>query len=187
MGVAKAIRRSAFVVLSGLTLTLGSTGVASAGLGLGHIKGKGKGHDKHQCGEHEVSGDFVVEEGPGFPGVKPVADDLCIIELPATFHLAGDLDGSFFALFEIEHYGPCGEYAEEYFYADGTYEGSVLGAEGTFTYTFEGTIDMFGQATGELIIDEGSGTGDLEDLEGSITLSGPAGVSGSYSGTVSFE
>jgi len=187
MEVAKAVHHSVVVTLSGLALVFAATGAAHAAKRLGHITGQGNGHDRHDCGYHEVSGDFVVTEGPGFPGAKPVADDLCLIELPATFTLQGDLDGDFFTVFEIEHYGACDEYAEEYFYAEGTYKGAVLGAEGTFAFSFEGTIDLQGQATGELIIDPSSTTDGLVGLDGSLTLSGPAGVSGSYTGEISFD
>lgn len=180
MGVVKATKHSAVAVFSGLVLTLATMGVASAGL----IVDEKAGICEDGC---DVNGDFVVEEGPGFPSAKPVSDDLCIIELPATFHLEGPLEGSFFTVFEIEHYGACDQYAEEYFYAEGTYEGEVLGLGGTFTFTFEGKIDAFGLATGELLIDEGSGTEELEGIGGELILSGPAGVSGSYSGSIIFS
>lgn len=131
----------------------------------------------------EAGGDFIVEDA--IPtSVAPDGDE-CQIELMATFRFEGSLQGSFTAPFEIEHEGPCDEPAPEEFEAQGTFAGTVNGASGTFEVKFEGTISTAGQAQGVLEIEEG--TGELEGLEGSLTLTGIAGVSGTYTGFLRFE
>jgi hypothetical protein len=49
---------------------------------------------------------------------------------------------------------------------------------------FVGDIDIDGFAEGDLVI--GAGTDDLSHLSGQITLSGLAGVEGSYQGDIHF-
>ncbi|PRQ09191.1 hypothetical protein ENSA7_11810 [Enhygromyxa salina] len=114
--------------------------------------------------------------------------DLCVLYLPATFSFTGDLDGSFTDCeFYIEHYGPCDQPAPEYFASEGVWAGEVLGGEGGFAFTFEGEIDVQGNALGDLTIDGASGTGELEGVGGTITLDGVTGVGGSYAGQVELE
>lgn len=129
-----------------------------------------------------ASGDFTVQE-LAVNSVEPKGE-ICHIELTATFRLAGDFDGTFDADFLIVHLGPCDQPAEETFVAQGTFTGEVDDVFGSFDFTFVGTIDAEGQAEGNLVI--GSGTGDLENLSGQITLSGTAGVAGTYEGSIHF-
>jgi hypothetical protein len=150
------------------------------------IEAKAKSKHKHKHKQFEVAGSFsVVHNGP--PSINQVAGDLCAIELSPSFVFIDDLDGSFSSSFVIEHAGACDQPAPEYFSTDGVWTGSILGAEGSFEYTFEGTIDAEGIATGELVVVDDSGTDGLEGLEGSLTLTGLAGVKGSYSGTLAFH
>ncbi|MFV8752744.1 DUF3224 domain-containing protein [Nannocystaceae bacterium ST9] len=158
----------------------------------GHGKGQGHGHHgkkkkHHHHDEYAVDGDFSVVTNPPHQ-VAQVAPDLCILELTATFSFAGDLEGSFTSDFSIEHLGPCDQPALEVFSTEGVYVGEVLGAEGSFEYTFDGTIDGQGIATGDFVILEDSGTDELDELEeGTITLTGLAGVGGTYSGEIEFD
>ncbi|GEM_PF-6292947 len=139
---------------------------------------------QYQCAqpELEAAGSFTVEtQGPNF--LFQISEDLCFINLPATFIFEGDLEGSFSSDFHIAHFGACDQPAFEIFWTKGTYEGSVLGGEGTFDYNFQGTIvDNF--ADGTLFVKPGSGTDELEDLSGYFSLSGISGVSGDYEGSV---
>lgn len=145
-------------------------------------KSKHKHKKKHKHGMG-VAGSFsVVHSGP--PTVTPVAPDLCVIELHPSFVFVDDLQGSFTSNFVIEHAGPCDQPAPQYFSTDGVWAGSILGRQGGFTYNFEGSIDEQGIATGVLSVVEDSGTGELDDIEGSLTMTGLAGVEGTYSGTL---
>jgi hypothetical protein len=129
-----------------------------------------------------ASGDFVVEDLV-INSVEPKGE-ITHIELTATFRLEGDFEGTFVADFLIVHLGPSDQPAEEIFVAQGTFTGKVYGADGSFDFTFVGTIDADGQAEGELVI--GRGTDDLENLSGQITLSGISGVAGNYEGSIHF-
>ena len=104
-----------------------------------------------------ASGDFTVDELI-VTSVEPKGA-IAHIELTATFNLTGDFDGSFFADFQIIHLGSLEEPAEEIFVAQGTFTGNVDGADGSFDFTFVGTIDAAGEAQGNLVV--GRGTDDL--------------------------
>ena len=129
-----------------------------------------------------ASGDFVVEDLV-VNSVEPKGET-CHIELTARFRLEGTFNGSFDADFQIVHLGACGEPAKQIFVAQGTFTGEVDGEEGSFDFTFQGEIDEEGQAEGDLVI--GRGTDDLADLSGRITLTGTAGVDGTYAGRIHF-
>ena len=130
-----------------------------------------------------ASGTFQVV-GATVTSVQPV-DNICIIELDATFAFLGTLGGSFTASFKIIHRGSCAQPAPEIFEAQGTYTGSVTAASGTFDFNFEGSIDAQGNAEGKLVILRG--TGGLANLHGMLTLTGQAGVGGTYSGQIHFD
>ena len=129
-----------------------------------------------------AEGDFSVE-GLQVISVQP-AGKVCLVELEAAFSLTGTLEGLFLADFFIIHLGPCDQPAEEVFVAKGTFDGEVDGEAGSFDFSFVGDIDAQGNAEGDLVIH--SGTGDLENLSGRITLSGIAGVEGDYDGSIHF-
>jgi hypothetical protein len=112
-------------------------------------------------------------------------DNICIIDLDATFAFQGTLQGAFTAAFRIVHRGPCSQPAPETFEAEGTYTGSVATASGTFDFNFAGSIDTQGNAQGGLTVLHG--TGGLANLHGTLTLTGQAGVGGTYSGQVHFD
>jgi hypothetical protein len=133
----------------------------------------------------DVQGTFSVEP-PTIISVTPDDDD-CNIVLDEAFIPAGDLQGRMNSHFRIEHMGPCGQPAPETFEARGTFTGSVLGATGSFRYTFEGTIDAQNNAQGTLQILSGTGTGGLAGLRGEIHFMGTVGVGGTYSGDVDFD
>ncbi len=177
--------RSLYCALFGVVL-LSSGSVHAGSNGHGNKHGHhGKKHHKHH--HDAVAGDFSVVTDPP-QSVAQVAPDLCILELTATFSFAGDLDGSFTSEFVIEHFGACNQLGPEYFVTEGVFEGELLGAEGSFEYTFEGAIDGQGIATGDMVIRKHSGTDELEDLDcGTITLTGLAGVGGTYDGEVDLD
>lgn len=129
-----------------------------------------------------AEGDFVVDESV-LTSVEPKGE-ICHIELTATFCLEGTFDGCFIADFLIVHLGPCGEPAPQHFIAAGTFVGEVDGTGGSFDFVFVGDIDSDGFAQGDLVI--GHGTDGLKNLSGRITLSGLAGVEGTYQGRVNF-
>lgn len=116
--------------------------------------------------------------------VQPVSDN-CQIELEATFSFQGTLDGSFTAHFSILHHGACDQPAPEIFEAQGTYTGMVNDASGSFDFNFHGNIDAQGRAQGQLVIQRG--TAGLANLHGQLTLTGQAGVGGTYTGNIHFE
>ena len=127
-----------------------------------------------------ANGSFqVVSANP--TSVRQV-DDICIIDLDATFAFQGTFTGSFAAHFRIVHRGQCTQPAPETFEAQGTYQGSVNTASGAFDFNFQGSIDAQGNAQGELVILRG--TAGLVNLHGMLTLTGQAGVGGSYSGLI---
>jgi Protein of unknown function (DUF3224) len=92
----------------------------------------------------------------------------------------GTLVGSFTAPFVIAHDGPCDQPAAETFVARGTYNGSVAKREGSFDFTFAGTIDAARNARGTLLVTRGSGG--LSGIRGALELSGVSGVGGDYRG-----
>lgn len=108
----------------------------------------------------------------------------CFIEAAVTFTFEGTLVGSFAANITIRHAGECGQPGAESFRAVGTFAGTVAGEAGTFDFTFQGHIDAGGNAQGELVVLRG--TGGLANLHGKLTLTGQAGVGGSYEGWVNF-
>jgi Protein of unknown function (DUF3224) len=116
--------------------------------------------------------------------VQPV-DDRCLIELDATFALQGSFSGSFSAHFQIVHLGPCDRAATETFAALGNYQGTVDSTTGSFEFNFQGSIDAAGHAQGKLVIQQG--TGALANLHGMLTLTGQAGVGGTYMGDIHFD
>lgn len=129
----------------------------------------------------EASGEFQVTS---FDLTAPPQQngDTCFIEADVTFAFQGTLVGSFAAHFLIVHSGPCGEPAAEAFTALGTYTGTVAGVAGTFDFRFQGQIDAAGNARGELAVLQG--TGGLANLHGHLTLTGVAGVGGTYTGVI---
>jgi hypothetical protein len=130
-----------------------------------------------------ASGTFqVVSAIP--TSVQPVGDR-CLIELDATFALQGTFGGSFTAHFQIVHLGPCDRAAAETFEAHGIYQGTVESASGSFDFNFQGSIDAEGHAQGQLVIQPG--TGGLANLQGMLTLTGQAGVGGTYVGDIHFD
>ena len=137
----------------------------------------------HASPPQQASGDFQVVS----VNVTSVQDvgDTCIIALNATFDFQGTFEGAFDAHFKIVHHGPCSEPAPETFEAQGTYEGTVEGVSGTFDFNFQGSIDAEGNAEGQLVIQKG--TSGLAHLRGMLTLTGIAGVGGSYEGEIHFD
>ena len=128
-----------------------------------------------------ISGDFTVISTM-VTSARPIGRN-CQIELDASFAFQGDLAGEFDAHFSILHFAPCDQQAApEVFAAHGSYTGQVLGDSGSFDFNFVGHITDQGSAQGRLVIL--SGTGGLADLHGIITLTGQAGVGGSYTGFV---
>jgi len=106
----------------------------------------------------------------------------CFIEAALTFAFHGTLEGSFAANITIIRAGECGQPGSEAFRSAGTFTGTVAGVAGTFDFNFQGHIDAAGNARGELAIHRG--TGGLATLHGQLTLSGQAGVGGTYEGFV---
>lgn len=153
----------------------------------GQGDGKALGHDPgHEDAEFAVAGSFSVQTG--YPNaVIPVSEELCIIDLPVTFTLAGDMDGSFSSDMVIEHYGPCDQPAVESFSTSGLWSGEILGLEGSFEFSFGGHITLDHQASGILLIDDETGSGALEGLEGWVVLEGQAGISGDYEGELELK
>lgn len=133
-------------------------------------------------GRELASGEFVVEAL--VPTSVEPKGEITHIELTAAFRLEGTFDGIFIADFHIVHLGPFEEFAQEYFIAHGTFAGEVDGTAGSFDFVFVGEIDAEGLAEGTLVI--GPGTDELTHLSGQITLSGLAGVAGSYEGHIHF-
>ncbi len=131
----------------------------------------------------EASGDFQVVS-VNVTSVQEVGNT-CIIELDATFNFQGTFEGAFDAHFRIVHHGPCSEPAPETFEAQGTYEGTVEDISGTFDFNFQGSIDAEGNAEGQLVIQQG--TSGLAHLRGMLTLTGIAGIGGSYDGEIHFD
>ena len=129
-----------------------------------------------------ASGDFVVEHLQ--PTFAEEVGGVSFIELTATFRLEGTLDGAFDADFSIIHLGALDEPARQIFIAEGTFEGEVDGASGSFDFIFVGDIDDQGFAEGELVVIRG--TDELANLSGQLTLAGLAGVAGAYEGTIHF-
>ncbi|MEX2173982.1 MAG: DUF3224 domain-containing protein [Pirellulaceae bacterium] len=129
-----------------------------------------------------ASGDFVVEHL--VPTSIQPRGAVTFIELTAVFRLEDTFDGAFTADFSIVHLGALDEPAQEIFFAEGTFEGEVDAATGTFDFVFVGGIDAEGFAEGKLVILRG--TGDLANLQGWINLAGVAGVEGSYEGHIQF-
>lgn len=131
-----------------------------------------------------ADGDFVVDQETfNVTSVEP-AGAICLIELTATFQLTGTFEGEFTADFFIVHLGPCEEPAPQVFIAEGTYTGAVGDAQGSFDFRFVGDIDAEGNADGDLVVVRG--TGDLKGLSSRITLTGQAGVAGTYAGRIHF-
>ena len=128
----------------------------------------------------KASGEFTV--GP--PSVTSVTQvgHTCFIELDAVFSFTGTLEGSAPIHFDIVQAAPCDAQGPQTFDASGTFTGTVADAAGTFTFEFHGHIDAGGNARGQLAVL--SGTGELTELHGHLTLAGQAGVSGNYSGTL---
>jgi hypothetical protein len=128
-----------------------------------------------------VAGTFLVDPPPVVTGVTPI-DGFCRIDLQATFKFSGGLAGAFTAPFTILSLAPCGVPARELFEAHGTYVGTVAGSSGAFDFVFGGSIDTHSHASGDLVVVRGSGA--LAGLQGSVHLSGQAGVGGTYTGVV---
>jgi hypothetical protein len=84
--------------------------------------------------------------------------------------------------FHIIQSAPCDAVGPQAFQATGEFTGTVAGHAGSFRLRFQGHIDAAGNARGALVIQHG--TGELENLHGHLTLTGQAGVSGTYSGTI---
>ena len=129
-----------------------------------------------------ASGEFIVEHLMP-TSVEPIGA-IVFIELTAVFRLEGTFEGAFVADFQIIHLGPLEEPARQIFFAEGTFEGEVDGASGSFDFIFVGDIDAEQRAEGELVVLRG--TGELADLSGRITLAGLAGVAGAYEGKIHF-
>lgn len=107
----------------------------------------------------------------------------CFVDLTATFMFEGTLEGDAPISFRIVQAGPCGETGvSQAFTAVGAFTGSVAAVPGGFSFRFQGHITDDGQARGQLVILDG--TGGLTGLRGHLTLTGQAGVSGTYVGTV---
>jgi uncharacterized protein DUF3224 len=118
---------------------------------------------------------------------RPTPGGTCVVTATATFAFDGTLAGSFDASFVFVRNGPCPPApASETFAAHGTYSGSVMfgrtARTGKFDFAFAGTIDAAGNARGTLVVLRG--TEGLRGLSGSLTLSGKAGVGGTYRGTL---
>lgn len=131
----------------------------------------------------QASGTFQVASAVP-TSVQQVGEN-CLIELDAQFNFQGTLEGFFTAHFRIVHHAPCGQPGPETFQAQGTYQGTVAGAAGTFDFNFQGGIDAQGNAQGQLVIQQG--TGGLTNLRGMLTLTGQAGVGGTYVGDIHFD
>lgn len=136
-----------------------------------------------------VSGDFTVIDG--IPSrVEQVHSKLCVIELDTRFELDGDLEGAFEGTLHIKQFGRCDQPAKAWFFLDGSYEGTALGASGGFDLLFFGAVDPTKPpeetARGRLFVRRGSGVAELAGLRGSLKLVGTAGVEGSYRGRLWF-
>jgi hypothetical protein len=117
---------------------------------------------------------------------QPV-DGNCIIELVDTASFQGDLVGTSTQHTRIMHFGPCDQPAAEVFQSQGTFEGTVAGAAGTFDFELLGKADAQGNVQGPLVVL--TGTGDLTNLHGQLTLTGqlPSLLNGVYSGDIHFD
>jgi hypothetical protein len=113
---------------------------------------------------------------------------VCLVGLDAVFKLEGSFTGTAPMHLDVVHKGGCSEPAAQVFRAKGIYTGTVEAGgttvEGTFDFTFQGTIDEAGHAEGRLVIL--NGTGELANIQGQLELAGTAGVDGDYSGKVHF-
>jgi hypothetical protein len=100
----------------------------------------------------------------------------------------GDLEGDSDESYDLEIGVADGKIAGS---GEGTFEGTVKGKNGTFTYNSSTSGQMFSADTGAMthtctIV---SGTGELSDLKGTFTASelfGPDATDSSYTGTLSF-
>lgn len=129
-----------------------------------------------------AEGTFSVEEEV-LVSLQP-AGEVWLLEVAATFELEGTFEGTLVGEFFIIHFGPIEQPAPEIFIAEGIYAGDVDGASGEFDFSFVGDIDAEGNAEGDLVI--GSGSGELQDLSGMITLTGVTGIGGDYAGSIHF-
>jgi len=137
-------------------------------------------HDAQAARPPNASGDFAVESIVVTSAEQ--FEDYSLLKLTAVFGLEGTFDGPMTSDFEILHFGALDEPAPELFFAVGTFDGSVNGAAGTLDYVFFGVIDAAGNAEGDLVIL--SGSGELTNLRGQITLQGVTGVGGHYAGRI---
>ncbi len=132
-----------------------------------------------------ISGDWQ------FASVTPISAQLtddgnCIIELAYTQNYQGDLVGSVTGQVRIVHLGPCDQPAAEVFHTEGTYQGIVAGASGTFDFQGEGNADAQGNVQAQFVIL--GGTEGLANLHGQLTLTGNlVAGSGTYSGDIHFD
>ena len=123
----------------------------------------------------DVSGTYSILDVYGMPELRPAGDN-CILTVDAAYPFDGDLVGMAYAQFTVVVHGPCESalpfaYRENY-RATGTFEGTVLGHEGTFDFLYVGRGwpgDPGDQVVASKIIVL-SGTGELENLQGTLDI-----------------
>ena len=115
---------------------------------------------------------------------QPVGEN-CIIEVAYTQNYQGDLVGSVTGQVRIVHLGLCDQPAAEVFHTEGTFEGTVVGASGTFDLQGEGKADAQGSVDGQFIFL--GGTEGLVNLHGQLTFTGLLSLGGPYSGDIHFD
>ena len=120
------------------------------------------------------------------------AGNTCIIEVDLTLSYDGTLDGTSLEHFWIKSHAPCPpdgpvpHLYDETIHVQGTFEGTVDGKEGTFTFVENARNIATGPGPedylwiGKMVIL--SGTGDLANLHGIIDLSNDE-----YTGRIHFD
>lgn len=124
-----------------------------------------------------------------FVSITPISaqpvDGNCIIELEATLDFQGDLVGTSTNHVRIVRLGPCDQQASEVFQTEGTYQGTVATASGTFDFAGQGNANAQGNLQAQFVIQKG--TGGLANLHGIISLTGQLPVGGTYTGEIHFD
>ena len=139
-----------------------------------------------------VNGTFGFA-GPPMNIVEKPAGKNCIIDVDIVYAFVGDLNGSAPFHFRVVSHGPCPAAPFQYdenLKAQGTFEGTVAGKEGTFDLTYVGRAwpadpDELALTAQIVVL---SGTGELENLHGVLDVSYLAGdLFDSYSGQIHFD
>ena len=125
-----------------------------------------------------------------FASVTPISaqpvDGNCILDLGYTQSYQGDLVGSVTGHVRIVHLGLCDQPAAEVFHTEGTFQGTVVGASGTFNFQGEGhAYGPQGEIEGQFVIL--GGTEGLANLHGALALTGQLPIGGTYSSDIHFD